>query len=71
MAEDHIVAVGLLTQREVDLLGAGFSRLYPVRDSPCFGDLLRVIDEADRVATQRASNSHLAEGVPNGGRGVF
>lgn len=48
MAEERIVAVGLLTQREVELLGHGFSRLWPVDDTPCFADLLRAIDEADR-----------------------
>ena len=48
MAEDRIVAVGLLTQREVELLGQGFSRLWPVDKSPCFTELLQAIDEADR-----------------------
>ncbi|HET6940674.1 MAG TPA: hypothetical protein VFH89_00790 [Sphingomicrobium sp.] len=44
---ERIVAVGLLTQREVELLGHGFSRLWPVDKTPCFTDLLRAIDEAD------------------------
>lgn len=44
----RIVAVGLLTQADVDMLGPGFDRLYPVDETPCFGDLLRAIDEADR-----------------------
>ena len=48
MAEDRIVAVGLLTQREVELLGHGLSRLWPVDDSPCFSELLKAIDEAER-----------------------
>ena len=43
-----IVAVGLLTQRDVDVLGHGFSRLWPVDETPCFSDLLQAIDEADR-----------------------
>jgi len=47
-----IVAVGLLTQREVDLLGNGFSRLWPVDETPCFTDLLQAIDEADRELRQ-------------------
>jgi len=42
------VAVGLLTQREVQLLGDGFTRLWPVDETPCFEDLLQAIDEADR-----------------------
>jgi hypothetical protein len=48
LAHERIVAVGLLTQREVDLLGHGFSRLWPVDETPCFTDLLKAIDEADR-----------------------
>ena len=43
-----IVAVGLLTQRDVDVLGNGFSRLWPVDDASCFTDLLQAIDDADR-----------------------
>jgi hypothetical protein len=44
----RIVAVGLLTQRDVELLGHSFDRLWPVDETPCFGALLRAIDEADR-----------------------
>lgn len=47
LAEERIVAVGLLTQREVELLGHGFSRLWPVDRTPCFTDLVNAIDEAD------------------------
>lgn len=52
MPEDRIVAVGLLTQREVELLGHGFSRLWPVDETPCFVDLLQAIDDADREIRQ-------------------
>jgi hypothetical protein len=45
--EERIVAVGLLTQREVELLGHGFSRLWSVDKTPCFTDLLKAIDDAD------------------------
>jgi hypothetical protein len=48
MASERIVAVGLLTQRELDLLGSGFSRLWPVDETPCFSRLIHAIDEADR-----------------------
>lgn len=47
MAEERIVAVGLLTQRDVEVLGHGFSRLWPVDQTPCFTDLLQAIDDAD------------------------
>ena len=48
MAKDRIIAVGLLTQQDVDLLGQGFSRLWPVDETPCFADLLQAIDDSDR-----------------------
>jgi hypothetical protein len=48
VAGERIVAVGLLTQRDVDLLGPTFERLWPVDDTPCFSQLLQAIDEADR-----------------------
>lgn len=54
MARDRIIAVGLLTQTDIDRLGHGFQRLYPVRDTPCYGDLLRAIDEADRALASGA-----------------
>jgi len=43
-----IVAVGLLTQRDLEVLGDGFTRLWPVDRTPCFPDLLQAIDEAER-----------------------
>lgn len=53
---NRIVAVGLLTQQDLDLLGQSFDRLWPVDDAPCFIDLLEAIDEADR-ALQAESKS--------------
>ena len=49
MTKDHIVAVGLLTARDVELLGPTFDRLWPVEDTPCFSQLIQAIDEADRA----------------------
>jgi hypothetical protein len=40
--------VGLLTRRDLNLLGPTFTRAWPVDDAPCFADLLRAIDEAER-----------------------
>ena len=48
MEPRKIVAVGLLTQRDVDVLGPSFSRLWPVDETPCFSSLLQAIDDADR-----------------------
>jgi hypothetical protein len=46
--QDRIVAVGLLTQRDLNILGPTFDRIWPVEDAPSFTELLRAIDEADR-----------------------
>ena len=53
MAQERIVAVGLLTSRDLDRLGEGFKRCFPVSDDSKFEDLLRAIDEADSAATLR------------------
>lgn len=45
----RVVAVGLLTRREVAMLGAQLSRLYPLDDEEAFSDLVEAIDEADRA----------------------
>lgn len=44
----RIVAVGLLTERDLEILGKGFDRLWLVDETPCFTGLLQAIDEADR-----------------------
>jgi len=56
LAQEHIVAVGLLTNRDLERLGSGFKRCFPVSDDGKFEDLLRAIDEADAAAL-RASRS--------------
>jgi len=48
MFERQIVAVGLLTEHELKLLGQGFSRAWPIDATPCFEGLLLAIDEAER-----------------------
>ena len=44
---ERIVAIGLLTQDELGLLGPAFNRAWPVDKAPHFDELLRAIDEAD------------------------
>ena len=58
MAQEHIVAVGLLTDRDLERLGSGFKRCFPVTDDEKFEDLLRAIDEADAAAALRATRSN-------------
>ena len=53
---ERIVAVGLLTRRDLDVLGPTFDRIWPVEEAPHFTELLRAIDEADRKLEPRDSN---------------
>ena len=53
MTRDRIVAVGLLTQRDVDVLGANLRHIWPVDEAPCFSGLLQAIDEAERDLWRR------------------
>ena len=48
MKGERIVAVGLLTQTHVNMLGTSLKKVYRIDQAPCFADLLRAIDEADR-----------------------
>lgn len=45
---ERIVAVGLLTQQDLNMLGPTFERAWPVEEVPAFDELLHAIDEADR-----------------------
>jgi hypothetical protein len=51
MKEDPIVAVGLLTQHDLDVLGQGFKRSYRVRGVEGFEDLLEKLDEVEATPT--------------------
>ena len=52
--------VGLLTARDLHVLGPTFDRVWPVDETPCFADLLLAIDEADRrVWRERDRDSSL------------
>ena len=53
----HIVAIGLLTQQELEMLGQGFDRAYPIDDDLIFEDLLLAIDRADRELALRIQES--------------
>lgn len=48
MSERQIIAIGLLTQRDLNLLGPSFEHVWPIDEAPCFSGLLQAIDEADR-----------------------
>jgi hypothetical protein len=48
LMNDRIVAIGLLTERDLTVLGPTFDRAWPVEEALDFNQLLRAIDEADR-----------------------
>jgi hypothetical protein len=50
--QERIVAVGLLTQRDLSLLGPTFDRAWPIEDAQAFDGLLRAIDEAERKSAE-------------------
>ena len=51
------VAIGLLTQRDLDILGSGFRRAIPLTGPGDFDDLLARIDEAERRTAERAERA--------------
>lgn len=47
MPEDRIVAVGFLTSRDLEILGGGFRRHFPVDHDDIFADLLTKLDHIE------------------------
>jgi hypothetical protein len=63
-SKDRIVAVGLLSEHDLAKLGSDFDRVYPVDETPCFGELLRAIDEArSRAAAPERYISLIAAAI--------
>ena len=61
---EPIVAVGLLTEHDLRLLGEGFRRAYLVAPETDFTELLKAIDAADdaRTASEQRMISHPLSG---------
>jgi len=55
LPKDRIVAVALLTESDLTVLGPAFTRAWPVEDAPVFGQLLREIDKAEIELSRRAA----------------
>lgn len=51
---ERIIAVGLLTRRDLEVLGPTFDRIWPVEEAPHFNELLRAIDAADQRLQQQS-----------------
>lgn len=62
MDQERIVAVGLLTRRDLTLLGPTFSRAWPVEEAPEFHELLTAIDEADNQLRHKAKPGDHSSG---------
>lgn len=59
---NRIVAVGLLTEGDLQRLGPSFERAWAVDETPCFGGLLSAIDDADRdIRRQRDAERGLQD----------
>jgi hypothetical protein len=54
LTQERIVAVALLTESDLNMLGPTFTRAWPVEDAPMFGELLREIDKAERKLSRQA-----------------
>jgi hypothetical protein len=52
---ERIIAVGLLTRRDLEVLGPTFDRIWPVEEAPHFNELLRAIDDADQRLQQQST----------------
>ena len=61
MPQERIVAVGLLTQIDLNLLGPAFTRAWPVENKPVFEQLVQAIDEADRELQHQAQDRNARE----------
>jgi len=53
--KDRIVAIGLLTKRDLSLLGPAFDRAWPVQDAAQFETLLQAIDAAELALEESAT----------------
>lgn len=53
-SSERIVAIGLLTQRDIDVLGSGFRRLFPLTGDQAFDELLGRLDAIEHPAPKLA-----------------
>ena len=66
LTKDRIVAVGLLTQRDLDVLGAGFHRLFSVADDDDgFAGLLAQLDKIDAITLDREALDEIKTHLPS------
>lgn len=61
--DDSIVAIGLLTQRDLHALGGAFDRAFPIDDVPHFEELIRLLDATDEARPPLQAEALCASGV--------
>ena len=49
MPDERIVAIGLLTETDVQRLGDTFRRLWPIDQTTDYSEILKAIDEAEEL----------------------
>ena len=45
--KDSVVAIGLLTQTHLDMLGSSLKQVFPITDDGRFAELLEALDALD------------------------
>lgn len=62
MAQERVVAVGFLTSRDLELLGAGFQRHFPVDHEDIFADLLEKLDKVEAAPLGKGVSLQVKDG---------
>lgn len=63
MPRNRSVAVGTLTRRDLDVIGSGFRRAFPLTDTKNFACLLDEIDEAEERRSALSTFSSQAAAI--------
>lgn len=71
MVRERIVAIGFLTQSNLDRLGKSLQGVWRVDETPCFGALLHAIDEADREVWRERDREQAAKRKAEGSAGLI
>lgn len=61
--DNRIIAVGFLTQRDIDMLGDGFRRHFPIEDEDMLADLIARLNDVPFPSEQRiVGRDHGSDG---------
>jgi hypothetical protein len=51
-SDERIVAIGSLTKRDIEVLGTGLQRMFPLQDNVNFEEVLARLDEVTSKPTE-------------------